>query len=197
MAVLRCKSAHVYRPHCDIHRVASQRTGGGVDRTGGEIERSRHVLPLEPAAARTAGPLIDRTGVALQRSGVASNRTGGAIERSRHIFPLEPAVAHTAGLIISRTCAHSERLLLTALIIYSRHIVLIVQWGVIFRVRIGALPHRVLNTVLQVPVKHHVLSLKNIFGVEWTRVANLEMLKEFTVSTSKSKNIVNWDFYAM
>ena len=38
--------------------VALQRTGDPPDRTGGEIERSEHVLPLEPAAAHTAGPLI-------------------------------------------------------------------------------------------------------------------------------------------
>ena len=38
--------------------VALQRTGDPPDRTGGAIERSRHVLPLEPAAAQTAGPLI-------------------------------------------------------------------------------------------------------------------------------------------
>ena len=38
--------------------VALQRTGDPPDRTGGAIERSRHVLPLEPAAAHTAGPLI-------------------------------------------------------------------------------------------------------------------------------------------
>ena len=37
--------------------VASQRTGDPPDRTGGAIERSRHVLLLEPAAAQTAGPL--------------------------------------------------------------------------------------------------------------------------------------------
>ena len=43
-----------------LHRagVALQRTGVPPDRTGGAIERSRHVLPLEPAAAHTAGPLI-------------------------------------------------------------------------------------------------------------------------------------------
>ena len=35
-----------------------QRTGDLPDRTGGAIERSRRVLPLEPAAAHTAGPLI-------------------------------------------------------------------------------------------------------------------------------------------
>ena len=51
------------------------------------------------------------------------------------------------------TCAHSERLLLPALIIYSRHTVLFVQWGVIFRVRIVVLAHRVLSTVLQALVK--------------------------------------------
>ena len=38
--------------------VALQRTGDPPDRTGGAIERSRHVFPLEPAAAHTAGPLI-------------------------------------------------------------------------------------------------------------------------------------------
>ena len=38
--------------------VALQRTGDPPDRTGGAIERSIHVLPLEPAAAHTAGPLI-------------------------------------------------------------------------------------------------------------------------------------------
>ena len=38
--------------------VALQRTGDPPDRTGGAIERSRYVLPLEPAAAHTAGPLI-------------------------------------------------------------------------------------------------------------------------------------------
>ena len=38
--------------------VALQRTGDPPDRTGGAIERYRHVLPLEPAAAHTAGPLI-------------------------------------------------------------------------------------------------------------------------------------------
>ena len=36
--------------------VALQRTGDPPDRTGGAIERSIHVLPLEPAAAHTAGP---------------------------------------------------------------------------------------------------------------------------------------------
>ena len=39
--------------------VALQSTGNPPDRTGGAIERSRHVLPLEPAAAHTAGPLIN------------------------------------------------------------------------------------------------------------------------------------------
>ena len=38
--------------------VALQRTGDPPDRTGGAIERPRHVLPLEPVAAHTAGPLI-------------------------------------------------------------------------------------------------------------------------------------------
>ena len=38
--------------------VALYRTCDPPDRTGGAIERSRHVLPLEPAAAHTAGPLI-------------------------------------------------------------------------------------------------------------------------------------------
>ena len=38
--------------------VALQRTDDPPDRTGGAIESSRHVLPLEPAAAHTAGPLI-------------------------------------------------------------------------------------------------------------------------------------------
>ena len=37
---------------------AKDRAGGAKDRIGGAIERSRHVLPLEPAAAHTAGPLI-------------------------------------------------------------------------------------------------------------------------------------------
>ena len=38
--------------------VALQRTGYPPDRTGGAKEMSRHVLPLEPAAAHTAGLLI-------------------------------------------------------------------------------------------------------------------------------------------
>ena len=38
--------------------VALRGTGGAPDRTGDAIERPRHVLPLEPAAAHTAGPLI-------------------------------------------------------------------------------------------------------------------------------------------
>ena len=38
--------------------VALQRTGVPPERTGGAIERSRNVLPSEPAAAQTAGPLI-------------------------------------------------------------------------------------------------------------------------------------------
>ena len=39
--------------------VALQRTGDPPDMTVGAIERSIHVLPLEPAAAaHTAGPLI-------------------------------------------------------------------------------------------------------------------------------------------
>ena len=38
--------------------VALQRTDDPPYRTSGAIERSRHVLPLEPAAAHTAGPLI-------------------------------------------------------------------------------------------------------------------------------------------
>ena len=49
------------------------RTGGALDRadvalqrTGGAIERSRHVLTLEPAAAHTAWPLMS--------SGVTQNR---------------------------------------------------------------------------------------------------------------------------
>ena len=41
--------------------VASQRTGDPPDRTGGVRERSRHALTLEPAAAHTAGPLINFT----------------------------------------------------------------------------------------------------------------------------------------
>ena len=38
---------------------ALQRTGGALERTGGAMERSRYVLTLEPAAAHTAGPLIN------------------------------------------------------------------------------------------------------------------------------------------
>ena len=45
--------------------VALQRTGGALDRTcvalqrtGGAMEMSRHVPPLDPAAAHAAGPLI-------------------------------------------------------------------------------------------------------------------------------------------
>ena len=38
--------------------VALQTTCDPPDRTGGAIERSRHVLSLEPTAAHTAGPLI-------------------------------------------------------------------------------------------------------------------------------------------
>ena len=41
--------------------VVLQRTGDPPDRTGGAIERYRHVLPLEPAAAHIAGPLIALT----------------------------------------------------------------------------------------------------------------------------------------
>ena len=41
--------------------VASQSTGDPPGRTGGAIEMPRHVLPLEPAAAHTAGPLIYNT----------------------------------------------------------------------------------------------------------------------------------------
>ena len=40
--------------------VALQRNGVASDRTGGAIERSRQVLPLELAAAHTAGPLISQ-----------------------------------------------------------------------------------------------------------------------------------------
>ena len=38
--------------------VAIQRTGDPPDGTGGAKEMSRHVHPLDPAAAHTAGPLI-------------------------------------------------------------------------------------------------------------------------------------------
>ena len=38
-----------------------QRTNSASYRTCGAIERSRHVLPLEPAAAHTAGPPIPFT----------------------------------------------------------------------------------------------------------------------------------------
>ena len=38
--------------------VALQRTGDPPYRTGGAMERPRHVLPLEHAAAHTAGPLM-------------------------------------------------------------------------------------------------------------------------------------------
>ena len=38
--------------------VALQRTSDPPDRTGGVIESARHVLPLEPAAAHTSGPLL-------------------------------------------------------------------------------------------------------------------------------------------
>ena len=38
--------------------VALQRNGGALQRTGSAIYRSIHVLPLEPAAAHTAGPLM-------------------------------------------------------------------------------------------------------------------------------------------
>ena len=48
------------RPGCGLERTggALYRTGVASDRTDGAIERSRHVLPLEPAAAHAAGPLI-------------------------------------------------------------------------------------------------------------------------------------------
>ena len=49
----------------DRTAVVLQRTGT-LGRIGGAIERSRHVLPLEPAAAHTAGPLSFGVAMSMQ-----------------------------------------------------------------------------------------------------------------------------------
>ena len=79
--------------------VALQRTGDPPDRTGGAIERSIHVLPLEPAAAHTAGPLI------FQLFAIPQNRVS---QPTRKVAPKEHL--HPTGMMFVRTCVTLENI---------------------------------------------------------------------------------------
>ena len=83
--------------------VALQKAAGGLEWTGGALDRTCVALQRTGGTLQRTGGALDKTGVALQRTAVALQRTGGALYRSGVTLMRTGGAQDRAGVALQMT----------------------------------------------------------------------------------------------